>query len=101
MTNSTIYNLFPPRWRELAACAQFTIHNSHTRPTRLPIQNSKFRIQNSHPHHYGCKDNFFYLYYQDIVPPQLQKIFLNTLTLYKQYRNSEGLANNKRRISEQ
>ena len=62
----------PPRWRKLAACAQFKIQNSLsipncltrlTRLTRLthptcpknlpvrlalpPIQNSEFRIQNS------------------------------------------------------
>ena len=53
----------PPRWRKLAACAQFKIQNSLTRPisptrptrpknlpVRLalpPIQNSEFKIHNS------------------------------------------------------
>ena len=39
----------PPRWLKLAACAQFTIHNSQFKihNSQFKIHNSKFKIQNS------------------------------------------------------
>ena len=57
----------PPRWLKLAACAQFTIHNSQftihnskftIQNSKFKIQNSKFKIQNSHSH-YRLKKRLF------------------------------------------
>jgi len=44
MTNSTNIQPFPPRWRELAACAQFTILTPVPLVSQFKIQNSKFKI---------------------------------------------------------
>ena len=50
------------------ACSLCPIQNSQfsPRPTRPPIQNSKFTIQNR------CKGKIFCLYCQDVVPLHLE-----------------------------